>query len=177
MLKDAPKPKEVLESFLEFCEDLPIMGHNLPFDYAFIKKAMVNEKMTFEKQGLDTLRIARRYLPELESRSLEFLCRHFDIVHTAHRALGDAEATSTLYKKLCEMFFEKSEEEGCKVFTPAPMVYNVKREKAITIAQKEQITRYCALLGISLNRDLDSMTRSEASRFVEKHRLQVKALE
>lgn len=177
MLKDAPKPIEVLVQFREFCEDLPIMGHNLQFDYAFIKKAMVNEKMTFEKMGLDTLRIARRYLPELESRSLEFLCRHFEIEHMAHRALGDAEATSKLYEILSERFGDKAEREGCKVFTPAPMVYNVKREKPITIAQKEQITRYCSILGISLNRDLDSMTRSEASRFIERHRLQVKALE
>ena len=177
MLIDAPKPVEVLTAFQEFCEDLPIMGHNLQFDYSFIKKGMVNEKMTFEKQGLDTLRIARKYLSELESRSLPFLCQHFGIAHTAHRALGDAEATSILYGKLCALFFEKAQAEGCKVFTPTPMIYNVKREKAITIAQKEQITRYCMALGISLNRDLETMTRSEASRFIERHRLAFKALE
>ena len=177
MLKDAPKPAEVLVKFQEFCEELPLMGHNLQFDYAFIKKAMVNEKLVFEKRGLDTLRIARKYMPELESRSLGFLCQHFSIEHTAHRALGDAEATSILYAKLCQLFYEKAEAEGCKVFIPAPMIYNVKREKPITIAQKEQITRYCTILGISLSHDLNSMTRSEASRFIERHRLAVKALE
>lgn len=177
MLIDAPKAAEVLTQFKAFCEELPIMGHNLQFDYAFIKKAMVNEKLAFEKKGLDTLRISRKYLPELESRSLGFLCQHFAIKHTAHRALGDAEATSILYTKLCRLFYERAEAEGCKVFTPVPMIYNVKREKPITIAQKEQVTRYCAILGISLNRDLDSMTRSEASRFIERHRLEVKVME
>ena len=177
MLIGAPKPVEVLSKFKDFCEDLPIMGHNLQFDYAFIKKAMVNENLVFQKNGLDTLRIARKYLPELQSRSLGFLCQHFSIEHTAHRALGDAEATSVLYTELCRLFYERAEAEGCKVFIPAPMIYNVKREQPITIAQKEQIARYCATLGISLNRDLNSMTRSEASRFIERHRLAVKALE
>ena len=177
MLDGAPEPQKVMARFKDFCEELPLMGHNLQFDYAFLKKAMVNEKLTFEKQGIDTLRLSRKYLPELESRSLEFLCRYFEIEHTAHRALGDAEATSILYTKLCALFYKKAEREGCKVFLPTPMIYNVKREKPITIAQKEQITRYCAVLGISLNRDLNSMTRSEASRFIERHRLEVKTLE
>lgn len=177
MLKDAPEPGEVVARFNKFCGDLPLLGHHLTFDYAFLKKAMVNEKLSFEKNGLDTLRIARKYLPELESRSLEFLCRHFDIKHTAHRALGDAEATGILYTKLCELFYEKAKKEGCKVFIPSPMIYNVKRETPITHAQKEQVIRYCGMLGISLDRDLDSMTRSEASRFIERHRLEVKAME
>lgn len=177
MLAHAPKASEVMPEFLEFCEDLPIIGHNIAFDYAFLKKAMVNERLVFEKKGLDTLRIARKYLPELESRSLEFLCRHFEIAHTAHRALGDARATSELYQKLCELFYEKAAQEECKVFVPRTMIYNVKREKPITTAQREQVMRYCNMLGILPGQDLDSMTRAEASRFVEKHRLEIKALE
>ncbi len=174
MLEGAPSASEVMVQFQEFCGDLPIMGHNLQFDYAFIKRAMVNEKLSFEKRGLDTLRISRQYLPELESRNLGFLCNHFQIEHTAHRALGDAEATSALYQILCQLFYERAASEGCKVFIPAPMNYNVKRDKPITIAQKEQIIRYCEKLGIVLNQDLNYMSRSEASRFIEKHRLEYK---
>lgn len=177
MLKDAPGPDLVMARFKEFCEDLPLLGHNLSFDYAFLKRAMVNARFSFDKSGLDTLRISRKYLPELESRSLEFLCKQFEIKHTAHRALGDAEATSILYEKLCQLFYEKANKEGCKVFVPTPLIYNVKRETPITIAQKEQITRYCALLGISLNRDINAMTRSEASRFIERYRKDAKAME
>ncbi len=174
MLEGAPLLGEVMRRFQAFCGDLPILGHNLQFDYAFIKRAMVNEKLAFEKRGLDTLRIARQYLPELESRNLGFLCTYFHIEHKAHRALGDAEATSSLYQILCELFYEKATEEGTKVFIPTPMNYNVKRDKPITIAQKEQIIRYCAKLGITLKQDLDFMSRAEASRFIEKHRLAYK---
>lgn len=174
MLADAPTVSEVVPVFRQFCEELPLVGHNLMFDFSFLKKAMVNANLDFERSGIDTLRIARRYLPELESRRLGFLCEHFGFAHTAHRALGDAEATSALYQKLCQLFYEKAQGEECKVFLPAPLVYNVKKEKAITIAQKEQVTKYCQKLGIVLNWDLNRMTRSEASRFLEKHRLAYK---
>lgn len=169
MLEDAPVAKEVMPKFYEFCGDLPLLGHNLIFDYSFLKKGMVNEKLSFEKEGIDTLRIARKYLPELESRKLGFLCQHFGIEHTAHRALGDAEATNILYQKLCVLFGEKDALEGANVFLPKTLLYNVKKEQAITISQKEQIQRYCQTLGISLERDLDLMTRSEASRFLQKY--------
>ncbi len=177
MLSDAPAGKEVMPAFKEFCGELPIIGHNLSFDYAFIKRAMVNEKLKFEKTGIDTLKIARKYLSQLESRSLEFLCKYFAITHTAHRALGDAEATSILYNKLCELFYEQAQAEDSKVFAPVMLTCNVKRDQPITIAQKEQIGRYCDRLGIVLNRDVNTLSRGEASRFIEKYSLKFKALE
>jgi len=177
VLEGAPIASVVMPKFYAFCGDLPLLGHNLMFDYSFLKKGMVNEKIAFEKEGIDTLRIARKYLTELESRKLEFLCRYFGIKHTAHRALGDAEATHALYQKLCVLFAEKDEIEGANVFLPKPLLYNVKKEQAITISQKEQIKRYCQKLGIVLNRDLDLMTRAEASRFLQKYRLAYKEQE
>lgn len=174
MLEGAPLAKEVMPKFYEFCGELPLLGHNLIFDYSFLKKGMANENLTFEKMGIDTLRISRKYLPELESRRLEFLCQHFKIKHTAHRALGDAEATNILYQKLCAMFGEKDAIEGANVFLPKALLYNVKKEQAITIAQKEQIQRYLQVLGITLDQDLDLMTRAEASRFMQKHYAQYK---
>ena len=169
MLKGAPLAKEVMPKFHAFCGDLPLLGHNLSFDYSFLKKGMTNENLDFEKEGIDTLRIARKYLPELESRKLTFLCEHFEIRHTAHRALGDAEATNELYQKLCALFGEKDAAEGANVFLSKPLLYNVKKEQPITIAQKEQIQRYLKVLDITLEQDLDLMTRAEASRFMQTH--------
>lgn len=171
MLAGAPLAAEVMPKFHGFCGELPLLGHNLIFDYSFLKKGMVNEKLSFEKEGIDTLRIARKYLPELESRKLGFLCQYFGIEHTAHRALGDAEATNILYQKLCALFGEKDALEGVNVFLPKVLLYNVKKEQAITISQKEQMQRYCQKLGITLDRDLNLMTRSEASRFLQKYHL------
>ena len=91
--------------------------------------------MSFEREGIDTLKLARKFLPDLESRALENLCVHFHIPHTAHRALGDAEATQQLYVKLCELFWNE------KDFAPRQLVYKVKKEGPASGAQKERLYR------------------------------------
>lgn len=70
------------------------MGHNLIFDYSFLKHQAADQKIPFEKNGIDTLKIARTLLPDLESRSLTNLCGYFQIDRAhAHRAYHDALAT------------------------------------------------------------------------------------
>ena len=98
-LKGAPDITEILPAVMEFVGEAVLLGHSVLFDYSFIKKAAVNQRIEFERQGIDTLRIARRYLPELESRSLDHLCAHYKIPHRAHRALEDAKATCMLYDR------------------------------------------------------------------------------
>lgn len=177
MLCSAPQAEEVMPKFAAFCEDLPIMGHNVSFDHAFLKRAMLLQNLPFEKRGIDTLKIARKYLPELESRSLEYLCQYLEIKHTAHRALGDALATAQLYEWLKTQFYETAQKEESTVFSPRLLQHHVKKEQPITIAQKEQITKYCTALHIVPTEDIHSMTRAEASRFIEKYHTSYKGRE
>ena len=164
-LLDAPYIQEVLPKLLEFMGDLPILGHSILFDFSFLKKAAVNEKRTFEKNAIDTLKIARKYLKELESRSLDYLCNYYQIPHQAHRALEDARATHLLYGKLVEQFYEQ--EQG-GLFQPSPLKYQVKRDTPATKAQKEQLLRLLEQKNITLLVDIERLTRSEASRYVDK---------
>ena len=161
---EAPDIAQVLPELLDFLGDLPLLGHRVLFDYSFVKKAAVNQKRTFEKQGIDTLRIARCFLPELEKRSLEYLCRYYEIPHHAHRALADAEATVALYQKLVAKFYEKDS----KVFELAPLHYNVKKETPVTKAQKERLYRLIAQHNLIVDYDVEKLTRSEASRYTDK---------
>lgn len=164
-LKNAPEITEILPDLLAFMQDKVLLGHSVLFDYSFMKKAAVNEKMTFERQGIDTLKIARTFLPELESRSLDFLCRHYEIPHKAHRALADAEATCKLYDKLFEAFGEREHAE--KQFRPYPLLYHVKRETPITPAQKERLYKLLTKHKLTVEYDLDKLTRNEASRYTD----------
>ena len=77
MVKNAPLREEAVRKLVEFCRDLPLLGHNILFDYSFVKHDAVNLGLEFEKEALDTLTVARLALPELESRSLEYLCGYF----------------------------------------------------------------------------------------------------
>ena len=105
MLKDKPFIEEVLPRFIEFTGDDVIMGHNIMFDYSFLKQNAINQKLKFDKMGIDTLKIARKTLKGLESRGLEYLCNYYGIAdENHHRAFNDAEVTSKLYNVLMEKF-------------------------------------------------------------------------
>jgi DNA polymerase-3 subunit alpha (Gram-positive type) len=167
-LADAPGMEEVLPGLLDFIGDHVLLGHSILFDYSFVKKAAVDQRCKFEKQGIDTLKIARKYLPELESRSLGFLCSYYGIEHHAHRALQDAQATVELYRKLAEQFYEKEEETGDKsLFHPAKLTYQVKRDTPITIPQREQLYKLVDRHKLSIDYEIDALTRSEASRKID----------
>lgn len=164
-LKSAPGIAEILSEIMEFVKDAVLLGHSVLFDYSFLKKAAVNQRMTFERQGIDTLRIARRYLPELESRSLDSLCGHYKIPHRAHRALEDAMATCALYDKLWEDFHGAEDAE--KIFAPVSLHYQVKRESPITPAQKERLYKLLVRHKLITDYDLSCLTKNEASRYTD----------
>lgn len=165
-LADAPKIEEVLPDLLTFLEDLPLLGHKILFDFSFLKKAAVDRKLTFDKEGADTLKLARRFLPELEHKNLGYLCEYYRIPIEAHRALEDAKATALLYEKMKEQFFRVEQE----LFLPKRLIYNVKRDTPATPGQKEQLYRLIAQHKLNIDFDVEALSRSEASRYADKIR-------
>lgn len=171
-LINAPYIEAVLPDFLKFAGDNVLLGHSVLFDFSFLKKAAVNGKMNFEREGIDTLKIARKYLSSLESRSLGFLCQYYKIPHKAHRALEDARATVLLYEKLREDFL-RSETE--KDFMPQKLIYSARRDTPATKAQMERL--YKLIDKHKIDKETmpgeipvplpDRMTRSEASRYAD----------
>lgn len=167
-LVDAPKIEQILPEFLDFISDRVLLGHSVLFDFSFLKKAAVNERMSFERQGIDTLKIARKYLQNLESRSLEHLCKYYGIPHSAHRALEDAKATVVLYGRLAQDFYDKEEQERDKnLFHPRPLLYQAKRDTPLTIPQKEQLYKLVDKHKLIIDYEIESLTRSEASRKID----------
>lgn len=164
-LKDAPPIQEVLPQFLEFAKKLPLLGHSVMFDFSFIKKAAVNQKLTFEREGIDTLKIARKYLTELPHRSLGYLCEHYQLPHQAHRALEDARATIRLYKILWEQFGEQEKKNS--LFMPTKLIYQAKKDSPITKNQKERLLKLIKQHKIDTVYDIDKLTKSEASRYTD----------
>lgn len=160
----APYIDSVLPKLMDFLEDLPLLGHSILFDYSFIKKAAVDRKLSFEKNGIDTLKIARKFLAELEHRNLDYLCSYYQIPHNAHRAFADAEATETLYRKLADSFFET---DG-SLFAPAPLIFKVKRDTPASKQQKERLYKLLVQHKITLEADVEHLTKSETSRFTDK---------
>ena len=160
----ATQIEQVLPRLMEFLEEMPLLGHRILFDYSFLKQTIVNHKYPFEKKGVDTLQIARVFLPQIEKRTLEFLCRYYEIPHVAHRATEDAKATHRLYRRLCREF------GGLDVsyFEPKPLIYSVKKETPATKPQKERLYRLIEKHHIEADYNIEQLTRSEASRYTDK---------
>ena len=164
LLQDALQIGEVAPSLFSFLEDYPLLGHRVLFDFSFLKKAAVDQRLSFEKKGIDTLKIAKKYLGELEHRNLDYLCSYYGIAHEAHRALGDAQAASALYEKLVRQFYDPQEE----VFCPFVLQYQAKRDTPAAKSQKERLYSLIERHKLMVDVDVEKLTRSEASRLTDK---------
>lgn len=160
-LEDQPVIRKVLPALQDFLEEDVLVGHRILFDYSFLKRVFTNEKIPFERKGIDTLKLARRFVKESESKRLEALCQYYGIQYRAHRALEDARATVEVYQRLLEEYYEEEE------FAPKPLLFKVKKESPITKAQKERLTLLLDKYHLESKYEITSMTRNEASRYMD----------
>ncbi len=163
MVKDAPKISEVLPEFLAFVGDAPLVGHNLMFDYSFLKRNVLNVGGTFEKEGIDTLALVRLFLPQLPKKSLSYVCEQFKIdTGTSHRAQDDAKAAAFLYEYMKEKWVLDE-----KLLEPKPLLCKIKREVPATRKQKEYLHALIKYHKIKLEFEIESLTKNEASRTID----------
>lgn len=99
----APYIDEIIPDFYKFAENALLVGHNTEFDYAFLRNAAHEDGYIFDNERQDTLYLSRKLFPQLDSHTLESLCRCLNIVNEgAHRAIYDAIATARLYMLLID---------------------------------------------------------------------------
>ncbi len=193
MVENAPDIGDIIEEFAEFCGQAPLLGHRIMFDYSFLKRAAVNHGIPFEKNGIDTLKLCRHFLPEDQPKNLSAACEFFGIRRKkAHRALEDARDAHYLYQRLaewlltkdCPLFLEIGTESGkikeedledvseiClgnkevkEVFMAKPMIYKVKKEQPATKKQKEDLRYLLKYHKIDVPVEIDHLSRNEVSR-------------
>ena len=129
MLKDAPVIEDIIGEVLEFIGNLPLLGHNIRFDYSFLKQAAVNQKMEFECEAVDTLKVCRKLMPEQEKKNLGNACTYYKIEQPlAHRAEADALSAHFLYQKLVALYGEEQPE----LFVTTPLNCRMKRQQPAT---------------------------------------------
>lgn len=157
--------QKAVTGLVEFCENLPILGHNILFDYGFIKQNAINFNLAFEKEGIDTLRIARTLFPEMEHRSLQALCSYYGICpREAHRAASDALSAMELYERMWAQFPDSPKE----LFAPKALIYKARKQGPITPAQKGYLNDLIKYHKITLDKSVESLTKNEASRIIDR---------
>lgn len=163
--KHGPDIDHVLPDFLDFCGDLPLLGHNILLDFSFIKRRAVILNRSFEKKGLDTLKLSRKLVPDMERKNLKDACLYFGIqMESVHRAKGDAWAAHELYQSLKKRYKGQNE----KLFSPYQLIYRIKKEQPASKIQKEHLIDLIKYHRIDLSVEVGSLTRNEISRLTDK---------
>lgn len=103
-VKGKPLFESVVEEFLSFVGDSPIIAHNASFDIGFINAELkrVKRDTLSSDRAIDTVSIARRRFPGAGA-SLDALCKRFGIdtsKRVKHGALLDAELLAQVYLEL-----------------------------------------------------------------------------
>ena len=102
MVKDAPRFADIAPRLGEVLRGHVFVAHNALFDWRFLAAEYARATgERLEGRRLCTVRMARRLLPQLPRRSLDFVARHYAVDITArHRAAGDAVATAKVLVRL-----------------------------------------------------------------------------
>lgn len=103
-LSGHPVFADVVDDFLAFIGDDPLVIHNASFDMGFINAELrrLKRRELPMTQSVDTVKMARRRFPGAPA-SLDALCRRFDIDNssrTYHGALLDADLLAEVYLEL-----------------------------------------------------------------------------
>ena len=164
LVKEGYDKQPVIEEFVKFCEGYDLIGHNLLFDYKFMKTGASAYQLPFEKKGIDTLNLARKFLPELPNKKLGTLCDYYHYRNDkAHRAVYDARATAYCYEQMVKQFGSIEPEQ----FQASPLFYRPKKIEPITLRQKRYLNDLLKYHKIENNKELDQLSKSEASKLID----------
>lgn len=104
MVADEPLFEEIVDDFLAFIGNDPIIIHNAEFDMNFLDSEMKRalRPLIDRNRIIDSLDVARKKFPG-QHNSLDALCRRFNIslaARKAHSALLDAQLLGDVYLEL-----------------------------------------------------------------------------
>ncbi len=101
MVADAPTIDQVLPDFYKFTFGSVLSAYNIDFDYQFLDFNGKKNRLLFDNEQIDTLRLVRDKVPSLSNYKLGTVVKALNItLNNAHRALADAYATAKVFVKL-----------------------------------------------------------------------------
>jgi DNA polymerase-3 subunit epsilon len=111
MVKDAPVFSLIAPRVVDALEGNVFVAHNAAFDWKFVSHEVTRASGTrLLGSRLCTVRLARRLLPHLPRRSLDFVANYYGVeIFGRHRAAGDAVATAHCLLRL----LDDAAQRGC----------------------------------------------------------------
>ena len=102
MVRNAPTFGDIAQDVASVLRGHVFVAHNAAFDWRFVSSEITRATGgRIDGRRLCTVKLARRVLPHLPRRSLDYLARYYDVEITQrHRAGGDARATARVLIRL-----------------------------------------------------------------------------
>ena len=169
MLFESRNTEDVLRDFFDFVGDCHLIGHNVNFDINFLYDARLKYfNNPFENDFTDTMRIARKILPELKHHRLGDLAKYYNVDYSgAHRSLEDCYITEQCYVAMKKDIVCRYESYDLFIDSFKSKSKLVKRAKDYT-TQKTSFNengvlynKICVITG-----KLEVMTRDEARQMI-----------
>ena len=131
-LKDKPLFENVINKFLEFVGNDPIIAHNVDFDVGFLNYELNTcGKESLKNEKIDTVSIAREKFPG-QSVSLDALCKRFAIDNTQrekHSATVDTELLARVYIELMDARELSLDLNNSVEVKNSPVIFNTEKIK------------------------------------------------
>jgi DNA polymerase-3 subunit epsilon len=106
MVRDKSPFRDVCDELLRVLDGHVFVAHNATFDWRFVSAEVARSTgRALTGRRLCTVRLSRRLLPQLRSRSLDWVARHYGVEippEKRHRAAGDALATAQCLLRLLD---------------------------------------------------------------------------
>lgn len=106
MIVNAPTAEQFLPQITEFIGGGCLVGHNIKFDLDFLcyELSLIGRRLNEVTPAVDTLKLAKRVLPQLSNYQLSNLALYFGArLEGTHRALADVKLTVTVLNRLLDL--------------------------------------------------------------------------
>ena len=125
MLKNAPSFADVMNDLIYHLKGKTLVGHNVHFDLSFLKHELKrNLQREVDVDGVCTISISKKLLPDLPFRRLESFCEYFDIDNSfAHAAIHDCQTTLEVFKCLRRIALDMGKSEFSELLNK-PFIFN-----------------------------------------------------
>ncbi|MGN0631368.1 MAG: exonuclease domain-containing protein, partial [Ruminococcus sp.] len=114
MVAGAPKEKQAMEKFIEFCGNKkPVLAaHNARFDTSFVRNVCRRSGIDFQFVTIDTLVLCQAMLPQIQRHKLDHVAKVLKLgKFDHHRADNDALMLAKIYIKLVGQLIQEKKLE------------------------------------------------------------------
>lgn len=104
LVQEGIDEEEAIQRFVDFIGELPLVSHNLNFDFGFLRECCDTYDLELIKnQGIDTLQIAQEQLQHLDNLILKTIAKYFGIeTNTPQRCIHNCKILQQIFSKLIE---------------------------------------------------------------------------